>query len=128
MKKLSLLVLLAALPLLSGCGTIIANQVVQSRHPAIKAQRLAGGAGIGVDLLNLGAIDGWGDAAIQLGGAAADALTVWGGYQLYNKAQSKDDDSRPAIPSVVTGNNSPVQINIGAGSPGQANPNTTISQ
>ena len=124
---------------LTGCGTLIANQVVQARHPeirraAIQAAQLNGGAGVGIDLLNLGAIQSLSDAGIQALGAGVDAVMIYGGYRLYERATANNEAAPPAIPNVTTGNNSPVIIHYGDGSPKQINENnpstssTTVGQ
>ncbi len=95
---------------------MIANRVCQGRHPAIQATALNGGAGLGVSLFDIGAIKSPTDLAIQLAGAGVDALTVYGAYRLYERAQDASDAPAPVVvPSM--GNNNIVIINTGPGSP-----------
>ena len=133
MGKVGLVVAVGCLAVLgSGCASMLANQVVQARHPArkaaIQAARVEGGAGIGISLFDLGSIQSGSDVAIQGAGAVVDAALLIGAYRLYERANSSAD-STPQIPNITTGNNSPVQIRYGNGPTGQNNPNnpTTIT-
>ena len=63
------------------------------------------------------------------GELAVDIATVAGtGYGVYKATKGSDSGTAaPSIPSIQTGDNSPVQINVGSGTASQHNPNTTTS-
>ena len=110
----------------TGCGTLLANQIVQRKNAnaaAIRGVPLAGGgAGVGISLFDLGSIQSAGDVAIQLGGSLVDAAAVWAGYKLYERADASTTTT--LAPTITTGNNSPVIISTGTGTVHQNNPYT----
>jgi hypothetical protein len=128
MKNMIVVSLLAFAFTMGGGCTIAANRSLQMKNAAaIKAVPMnGGGAGIGLDLFRLDAIQSPSDAAVQLGAAGVDALAVWGLYEFYRSQQSDPAPDQPQVPNIQTGNNSPVQINFG-GNPSQNNPNTTTA-
>ena len=126
--QLSLVIGLLALVLAgSGCASIIWNQHTQAKQrAAIRGVALAGGgAGIGVSLFDLGSLQTAGDWAGQIGAAVVDGFTAYAAYEATKGSGSSDP--APVIPAITTGNNSPVQVNVGSGNAGQANPNVTTS-
>jgi len=85
---------IVVLVLSQGCASMLAYQhnERQADARAISAAAVAGGgAGVGVDVLKL---RGWTgrEIALQAGAAVVDAAGIYGLYQLYDRANSSEDN------------------------------------
>lgn len=114
MKRLVIGVLLVATMFTSGClSTVSYRSSVEQlkREPAIKAVEVDGGAGIGIDLLNLDALTL--NPTRQVLAAVGDALLLYGTWSLideFNSSGSGGSNQRNIQVNISNSDNAMVNI------------------